>query len=219
MKIPTKSPVRCSRQATLVKHSFFTLAALASLLLGQNARANTQDTVTGSAAATALDSAGSYSGGLPGTTSDVVFASGTAYAGSFTLNAAALGVGTLNDLSSIALTITGNKVLTFNGGSNSVTGANVSDLIYVAGGGNLTINDSAAGALSFLSSGNIDNAGTLSLGTSAFTIGAAQKLTFTGSGTTTVGGAAAASTGAVSVAGGTVIFSGANLYTGGLTLT
>ena len=76
------------------------------------AATNTPDYVTGTAANTPLDSAGSYGAGLPGTTSDVIFTSGTAYAGTFTLNTTAQSIGTLDDLNATALTITASQAIT-----------------------------------------------------------------------------------------------------------
>ena len=196
--------------------------ALALLWLNQHASAaNTPDNVTGTAANTALDSAGSYSSGLPGTTNDVVFTAGTLYSGTFTLNTTALSIGTLDDLNATALTINGNKSITFNStgtSSNSVSGT-AADLLYVASSGSLTVNDT--GGLVFANSGNVDTAGTLNLGTSPISITAGKTLTFTGAGATTVGGVIANTSGAVVIndTGGSVTFSGANAYTGGTTLT
>ena len=157
----------------------FAALAACALVLIVPAFANTVDNVTGTAANTALDTAGNWSAGLPVSSSDAVFTSGAGYAGSFTLNATSLTLGTLNDLDATALTVTGNKTITFSGGANSVSGASPTDIL------------------------------------------AGNTLTFTGAGTTIVGGISTSTTGAVVVnnAGGSVTFSGANPYSGGLTLT
>ena len=149
--------------------------------------ANTADNVTGTAANTALDASGSYSGGLPGTTNDVVFTAGTAYAGSFTLNTSNLSIGTLNDLNATPLTITGTKSITLNGGTNSVSGT-AGDLLYVAGTSNLTLN----APVILAASNNFDVAGTAS-----------------------IGGVISGGFGFNKTGTGTLTLSGANTYTGG----
>ena len=135
----------------------------------------------------------------PTTTSDVEFSGSYAGNTTFDVNGSAQSYGTLNDLdASDALTITNTNAtagsITLNTASNSVA-PSPADLLYVAAGGNLTLQNGPAGSgaltLNLATSGNIDNAGTLnlngpiSLGTSTT---AANTITFTGAGTTTVGG-------------------------------
>ena len=188
----------------------------AALLAAHPARgANTNNVVVAGAADLGITTTATYTTASPGITTDVTFAIATTYAnaGTLVLNNAALSIGTLNDLNATAISITANKLLTLNTAANSVSGT-AADLLYVAGGGSLTFNDSAG--ITFANTGSVHNLGTLSLGTSPVTINPVKTLTFTGAGTTTLGGNIANTTGALTVnsAGGTVTLSGMNLYTG-----
>ena len=150
------------------------------------------------------------------TTSDVQFLAATAYTSPLALGTA-LAIGTLDDLNQTAITINGTALLTLSTAANSTTGSAAADLLFVANGANLTINDTAG--ITFGVTGNIDSVGTLSLGTSPLNLGTTTQ-TFTGAGNTTVGGAIAASAAAVTInkVGGTATFSGLNLYTGTTTV-
>lgn len=130
----------------------------------------------------------------PSTTSDVEFSGTYTGATTFDTSGSALNYGTLDDLDSTdALTITNNNAnagsITLNTAANSLA-PNAADLLYVAGGGNLSINNtSGQGALTLNNAvnGNFDDAGTLTIG-AAINLNA-TTLTFTGAGATTINGA------------------------------
>ncbi|MGB8354566.1 MAG: hypothetical protein WCD79_11800, partial [Chthoniobacteraceae bacterium] len=158
------------------------------------------------------------------TTSDVVL-SGSYSTTTFTINGAALNFGTLNDLDTTQSLVISNAnatagSITLNTASNSVSGT-AGDLLYVKSGANLAI-QSGAGilTLNLAANGNINNAGTLSI-SAPVSIATGDTIAFTGAGVTTVGGNIAATSGAINVndAGGSVILSGTNLYTGLTTVT
>ena len=200
---------------------FYALLAFASCFCASSSwAANTNNNIVAGAADLGITTTATYTTANPTTTTDITFAAATTYAnaGSLLLNNATLSVGTLNDLNATAITINGNKLLTLNTAANSVSGT-AADLLYVASGGNLTINDSAG--ISFVPTGSVHNLGTLNLGTTPLTIAATKTLSFTGVGATTVGGNIATTTGAVTVnnAGGSVTLSGNNTYSGNTTLT
>ena len=162
-----------------------------------------------SATTTDLQLSGSYTGGT-----------------TLTINGAALNFGTLNDLvATQLLTISNTSTtagsLTLNTAANSTAGANASDLLYVAAGGNLKI-QSGAGTLTLniLTSGNIDNAGILNI-SAPVSIAALTTTTFTGTGATTISGSIGALLGSVAIndAGGSVTLSGNNAYIGNTTIT
>jgi fibronectin-binding autotransporter adhesin len=162
-----------------------------------------------SASTTDLQLSGTYSGGT-----------------TLTIGGAALNFGTLNDLNTTQNLVISNSSttagsLTLNTASNSTTGANISDLLYVAAGGNLKV-QSGAGTLTLniATSGNIDNAGVLNIA-GPLNIAAGQTATFTGAGTTTVSGVIGAFLGSVAVnnASGSVTLSGNNSYLGNTTIT
>lgn len=167
---------------------------------------------------TDLSNSNSYST-PPTTTSDVEF-SGT-YTGNttFNTNGTALGYGTLNDLDTTdALIITNNNStaasISLNTASNSLA-PNAADLLYVASGGNLSINNTTgqgALTLSDLISGNVDNAGTLVIGT-AINLNA-NTLTFTGAGTTTLNGVISGTGGLIFNTTGSVTVKAVNTLTG-----
>ncbi len=161
----------------------------AHLLLGQAAwAANTEQTVNTNA--TDLTASASYTPtGAPTTTSDVTFGTSTYTTTTFTVGSS-LSIGTLDDLSSQALIIdspTTADTLTLNGGSNSVSGT-PGDLIYVASGGSLTIqNTPKTLGVALASSGNFDVMGALTI--NSILSGAGFTITETGSGILTLAGA------------------------------
>ena len=158
-----------------------------SLGASQAARANTEDDVINGQ--TDLTLSTTYSGGLPSTASDVTFTYATYAPPAFTLGSD-LSIGTLDDLSATALTITrgsaGTSTLTLNGGTNSVSGTAPADLLYVRTGGSLTIGG-GTGTLNLAlgGSGNFDVAGTAIIsapitGTGSFTRTGFGSLTLSG---------------------------------------
>jgi autotransporter-associated beta strand protein len=161
------------------------------------------------------------------TTVDVNFAAATTYTDTtFDANGAALSFGSLDDLNATALTLTNTSgtaaTLQLNlGSTNATSGSNPADLLYVASTASLSINSGSAGGLTLLlaNTGNIDNAGLLSI-SAPVSITGGKTITFTGAGATSVSGSFANTTGAVTIAnaGGTVTFTGTNLYTGATTV-
>ncbi len=230
LEAPTNLMNSFSATQSLVKTVFAKFAPVALVLLcfAQSAKANTQDTVV--SGSTDLSQPGTYSGGAPTSSSDVTF-SGAYSPATFNLGATPgfnLNIGTLDDASTTALTISGTTAqtsgtITLNGGTNSDTslGAAAFDLLFVGSGGNLTIaNGTGAVTLATVNSGNIDDAGTLVI-SGSLSIGAAKALTFTGAGATTLGGNIAATTGTfvVNDAGGSVTLTGTDNATGGVTVS
>ncbi len=153
------------------------------------------------------------------TTYDVEFINGTYPGSPFTVNnGAMLNFGTLDDFDATqALSIVTNdgsttSSITLNSTSNALSPVG-GDLLYVAAGGNLSIGTGSAGTLTLnlAATGNIDNAGTLSLA-GPISITAGKTITFTGNGATTVGGAIGATTGTVAISDGfgSVTLSGNN---------
>ena len=179
-------------------------AAIASVLPGALARANTADNVTATTANSDLTVAGSYSGGIPGTTSDVVFTLGTAYSGTFTGNTTTLSIGTLNDLNATSLTVNGNKSFTLNGTANSIA-PSAGDLIYVAGSSTLTLNNT--GGLALASSGNFDVAGSATISAAITGTGGITK---TGAGSLSLSGNNSGYTSGITISGGTLSFAADN---------
>ena len=160
-------------------------------------------------------------------TSDVEFSNSIYSGSSFTVNnSSLLSFGTLDDLNATqALSIITNDgsttgSITLGSTSNSLSPVG-GDLLYVATGGNLSIGTGSAGTLTLnlAASGNIDNAGTLSIA-GPMNIGG-NTITFTGNGATTVGGSIAGS-GQLKINDGfgSVTLSGNNSnLTGNVTLT
>ncbi len=148
--------------------------------------------------------------GVPGGTSDILWSGGNSPYATTAFNMDTEGgnngdvpLGTLNDADTTqALTLDdtsgGAYTLTFSTAANNTvtTGAaSASDLLFVASGANLNIGsgsnvNEAALTLEFAVSGNIDNAGTLTIGANApIQIDSSQTLTFTGNGNTTINSA------------------------------
>ncbi len=184
MKIPRRVPLILA-------------GSIAALLSVQSAKAfmpqNTEDDVQNGS--TDLTAAASYNNGAPTSTSDVTFTSVNYSPAAFTVGSD-LTIGTLDDLSSTALTITqgfgGTSTLTLSGGTNAVAPAqlnppgNAGDLIYVKTGGSLTIGGGSGTLnLALASDGNFDIAGTATIsapitGTGNFTRTGFGSLTLSG---------------------------------------
>jgi fibronectin-binding autotransporter adhesin len=204
---------------------------VSGMLSSQSVQAANDPTATVNNGSSDLTANATYTfstGSALGATYDVVFAASTNYNPSaFTLNTASISVASLNDIdTTLSLSINDTassspESLTLNAGTDGVGGA-TGDLLYVKSGATLSIGNASTSALtlSLANSGNIDNAGTLSLA-SPISITAGKTITFTGAGTTTVGGNLAATTGAITIndASGSVTLSGTNSQTGTTTLT
>ncbi|MGA2443326.1 MAG: autotransporter-associated beta strand repeat-containing protein, partial [Tepidisphaeraceae bacterium] len=151
-------------------------------------------------------------------TNDLVFTSSTTYSPTaFTLSAN-LTEGTLDDLDSTQSLSISNPTatldtLTLDGGANSVA-PDAGDLIYVAGGGTLSISGGTTTPtvtpllnIAFGSAGNLDIAGTASIGAA---LSGSGLITMTGGGTLTLSPLVASSTASNSgLTGGFVIANGA----------
>jgi hypothetical protein len=115
-----------------------------ALWFGHASLANTEDDVNNGS--TDLTAPASYSGGAVGTSSDVTFTAAAYSPAAFTIGSA-LSIGTLDDLSTTALSISGSGLLTLNGGADAVAsanGGNSADLLFVATGGSLSISSNIA---------------------------------------------------------------------------
>jgi fibronectin-binding autotransporter adhesin len=164
---------------------------------------------------------------LSATTTDLQLAGNYTAGTTFTVGGSALNFGTLNDLNTSQNLVISNASttagsLTLNTPANSTAGANAADLLYVASGANLAVqNGAGAIVLKIAATGNIHNDGTLNLA-APLSIAAGQTATFTGAGATTVGGDIAALAGSVAVnttGGGSVTLSGNNGYIGNTAIT
>ena len=185
---------------------------LGSLLSSMAMAANTQDNVVNGQAD--LTAPATFSSGSPTTASDLTFLSGAYSPTAFTLNANSfnLNIGTLDDLDAtqtltIQNTTLGNtSTITLSGGSDSVSGTQSADLLYVASGGTLNIGTAGAGTLglSLATAGNLDIAGTATIGSA---ISGSSGLTKTGAGLLTLSGADIY-TGTTRVNNGTLSLSG-----------
>ena len=209
-------------QSKLLKNAGIIFVLLSATLVGGNAlAANTGDVF--STTATDLSVGTNFVLTISPTsalTTDLQF-SGVYTAGTtFTIGGGALNFGTLNDVNATQSLVISNAIaapgsITLNMAANSTAGSNASDLLYVALGGNLTIQSGVGTVvLNLVTTGNIDNAGTLSLA-APLSIAAATTTTFTGAGTTTVSGnITSAGSVVINNAGGSVTLSGNNAYTG-----
>jgi len=155
---------------------------------------------------TDLTSPTTYGGTAPTTSSDVTFTAGTAYAPATFTVGSNLAIGTINDKSTTALAInnstgTAATTLTLSGGGNSVSGTSA-DLLFSASGASLTVTGgSGATALGVAlgSSGNFDAVGTANV---------SSVISDGGSGF-----------GISKIGTGTLLLSGANTFSGGMTLS
>ena len=140
--------------------------------------------------ATDLTSASTYSNNAnPTGASDYEFNLNTYTSpGGFTVGGS-VQYGSLNDVSTQALTITGGEINLINTNGNGISG-NSADLVYIASGSSLTVVGAASNdlALNVGKTGNIDNAGILNIGTFGLSITTGDNVTFTGAGTTTLSG-------------------------------
>ncbi len=113
----------------------------------------------------------------------------------FTINGATLDYGTLNDLDATdVLTLTNTSAtagtIELSSVANSVAPSS-KDLLYVASGASLTIaSGTGTTTLEAMNSGNIDNAGTLTISGPITGLHSTTAMTFTGSGTTVLSGGA-----------------------------
>ncbi len=231
---PAKIPVATLyRQAAVRSSSRISQTIRVMMVIGTVAlmgRASAADTViTLDSGQTDLTAATSYTPVLPpSATTDILFSSANTYVPPLTSNVSMV-TGTINDANATALTITNNggaadtlSISAAPGSNNTaVTGAaSTNDVIFVAGGSNLTFaNGTSPLTVDFTTGGNVDNAGTLTI-SSNVTIANGRTITFTGAGTTLVSGSVGATSGALVINNPTthVILTGTNLYTGGTTI-
>ncbi len=196
-------------KSTRRRTSLILAGSIAALFAVHSAQANTEDDVINGQSDLTLST--TYTGGLPGTTSDVTFTSQSYAPAMFTVPSN-LSIGTLDDLATNALTITGggnSTTLTLNGGANSVSGANAADLIYVQTS-DFTIGDAVAPTmgLALAASGNFDiAAGTTTINSVISDSGGG--FTKTGAGALVLT-AADTYTGTTKIAAGTLTLSGGN---------
>ena len=220
-------PPTCSSVSIVLRRSSVLLSIAALLLLaGQTASAaDTADNVL--TTGTDLSVPGNYSAGTPGTSSDVTFTASIYSGTNFTTNGATLGIGTLDDLDTTQkLTILNTNsgsptTITLNdAGGNATSGSQGADLIYVVGGGNLSIGGGAGGlTLAAGKAGNFDNNGTLVISSTLSLT--SNTVTFTGTGATTISGNITSTTGGLTLnygTGGTMTLSGTNSIGGALTM-
>src|SRR4051794_15870255 len=203
-------------------------AAMASAGLSAAAQGNTENDVLPSAQDLAATASPPYSSGtLPAITDDVTFGAAVTYLNpsSLILTAGATGVnismGSLNDLNATPLVISGpnaasgaNRTMTLNGGGDSVAGSAGSDLIYLAGGAAMTLqNNTTPGntrtlSVVLASNGDLDISSGASLTIATPVISGAFNLRKTGAGTLTLGATnlfgAAAGTNSFTLTAGTL---------------
>jgi autotransporter-associated beta strand protein len=198
MRSPATTYPNRSKAFTLRRrHAVLALAlGFSAVLFTHASMANTAVFVLSGATDISGTDTASFSS-APGTGSDIIFTGTTTYNNNpavFTLNGGSgLSVGTINDTYGAAVSATGTQTVTLNGGSNSFA-PSASDLIYVSSTGNLTI---TAPIVITATSGNFDNAGTLTLNpggtpTSLSGLipnsGGTTALAFTGAGNTMISG-------------------------------
>jgi autotransporter-associated beta strand protein len=208
------------RRSLTSRRTLITATLSASLLLASQSiqAANTElDVVNGQSDLTLATTFGAGTT-TPTAASDVTFTAVTYSPAAFTISGAtAVNFGTLNDLSATALTLsngTASTTATLNlggGTGDSVSGSASGDLLYVASGGTLTIqNGTGTLNLALASSGNFDVVGTATI--SSVISGTGFGITKTGAGTLTLSGTNTY-TGGTTISAGTVSIS-ANLNLG-----
>ena len=200
--------------------SFALLGAFLLLCLSRTATANTEVYVV--SGSSDLTQPGAYStssssdvplGSLPSSSNDVAFSGAYSPAAlSSSTNGFNLNIGTLDDISSTSLvlsnTIAGSvSTITLNGGSDSVSGAAASDLLYESTG-SLTLGGGVGALnLSLGAAGNFDVAGgTMTIDSNINDNG--HGVTKTGVGTLILNGAASTITGGFTISNGIVENSG-----------
>ncbi len=212
-----------------------------SLFVGRNAQAanteydvtNGQTDLTAIATYTTGGTSGTGVGGTaaitgPTVTSDVTFDSGVAYSPvAFTLNSSLI-FGSLDDLSTTALTLDNTSgtadTLTLGGSGDlgdGVTGSSAADLLYVATGASLNIGSASTSALGLVlgQSGNFDIVGTAAISSIISDGGAGFGITKTGTGTLTLSGTNTY-TGGTNINAGQLTFTTGGLgTTGAITFT
>jgi fibronectin-binding autotransporter adhesin len=156
--------------------------------------ANTEkDVVNGQ---TNLSASGTYSpSGTPTPTSDVAFTSTTYTSTTFGVSTNSLSMGTLNDLDATqSLIVTNNststnRTITLNGGGDAVSGSASTDLIFLTGSANLTIQDGATNTLGLVlaADGDFDIRSSAALTINSILSGA-FNLNKTGAGALTLSG-------------------------------
>jgi fibronectin-binding autotransporter adhesin len=211
------------RQRQLVLASAVALLPYTAFI-GKSARAGNDTQVT-VGDFTDLSAPATYGGALPSASSDVTFTGTYTSPGGFDIKGAALIYGTLDDSSAQSIVISNSgaagSISLSAAGPNVVPGAAgaSSDHLFVAAGGNLTI-QSGSGTLTLnaTNGGNIDNAGTLNIA-APLNITGGVTMTFTGAGATTVTGGIAPTSGALNFSdSGSVTLGGVNVETGVTTL-
>ncbi len=201
-----------SRSARLVVATATAASALTAMFMNSRSAvaANTEyDVTNGQTDLTAIATyttggtsgtgvGGSTPGSGPTVTSDVTFDSGVVYTpAAFTLNSS-LTFGSLNDLSTTALTIANGgaaaDTLTLGGagnGGNSVVGSNAADLLFVGTGASLTLTGgtgTTAMGIVLGQSGNFDVAGSSTISSIISDGGSGFGITKTAAGTLTLSG-------------------------------
>jgi fibronectin-binding autotransporter adhesin len=183
------------RSFAALRKIFLVIPAIALSLAGTAQAQNTEQVVQNGS--TNLGASATYSpSGTPTATSDVTWANITYSPTAFT-TATALTTGTLDDLDTTqTLTVTGTNIISLNGGTDSVSGSTTTDLIYLAAGANLTLDN-----------GNFTSTGlSVAAGTGNFDVGTGSVLTID----STITG----NPSITQIGGGTVILAGANTNSG-----
>jgi autotransporter-associated beta strand protein len=185
-------PVRRTRSNAVLAAAIATTMSMSAAQFADAANSSSVFSTT----ATDLSVGTNYTPNITPTTAkttDVQFSGNYTTPAGLTVNGAALNFGTLNDITTQSLVISNsatNKAgsITLNTASNSTSGANASDLLYVASNGNLSIVDgtgTSTTTLNFAATGSIDDAGTLAI--SALTVADGDTISSAGGGTLTLG--------------------------------